>query len=769
MTRPNAYIGSPIDRIEDLRLLAGAGTYVGDLKPENLLYATVLRSPIAHGRIRKIATAAARSLAGVAAVITAAEIGEIPVIPVRQHGKPEGEPYRQPVIAVEKVRYVGEPIAVIVALEQCIAEDAAELIELEIDELPALATHEESAANRTLLFEKTTTNLATSFFARMGDADAAFATADYRRREKFSVQRHTASPMETRGLLAEWDPEHQRIVVSGATKVPFFNRRVLAEMLKLEPSQVDLMEVDVGGGFGARGEFYPEDFLIPFAARHVGGKVRWVEDRREHLMATNHAREMYADLEIACRADGTVIGIRGRIDVDLGAYVRTNGFTAPRNVVQFVSGPYLVPNIRIDAHSYLTSKTPTGTYRGPGRYESSFFCERLLDMAAHDLSIDPAELRLRNLIPEDQLPRPLATMAGLDRTWQTELDGGAYGIIMQRCLDEFGWEEKKKVQGRLIDGRYHGIAVGNFVEGGAGGTFENARMTVEADGTVTVAVGSTALGQGLQTVLSQIAADALSLPIERIRLLHGSTTLVTQGFGSFHSRSTVMGGSAILLTAEALVALLREKGAKHFGCEPGDVTVSDGHVQHEKGSMDISAFAGLQVEQQFENRKLTYSYGTHAAHVSVDPGTGHVEIVDYVTVDDVGRVINPATLHGQILGAIVQGLGSTFLEHLQYDENGQLLTGSLADYLLPTATDFPNIRGISVGLRPCPNNPLGAKGAGEGGLIPVGGVIANAVAAALRSMSVEPRDLPLSPSRVWRLIRQATSSNQNHETSVISR
>ncbi len=245
-----------------------------------------------------------------AAVITAAEIGEVPIIPVRQHGKPEGEPYRQPVIASEKVRYVGEPVAVIVALEHCIAEDAAELIELEIDELPALATYEIAATDQTLLFENTTTNLATSFFARMGDADAAFTTADYRRREKFSVQRHTASPMETRGLLAEWDPEHQRMVVSGATKVPFFNRRVVAEMLQLEQSQVDLMEVDVGGGFGARGEFYPEDFLIPFAARHVGGKVRWVEDRREHLMAMNHAREMYADLEIACRRDGTVVGIR---------------------------------------------------------------------------------------------------------------------------------------------------------------------------------------------------------------------------------------------------------------------------------------------------------------------------------------------------------------------------------------------------------------------------------------------------------------------------
>jgi aerobic carbon-monoxide dehydrogenase large subunit len=768
MTRANVYIGSPIDRIEDLRLLTGSGTFVGDLKPDNLLYAVILRSPFAHGFIRKIEAGAARSLAGVAAIITAAEVGEVPIIPIRQHGKPEGEPFRQPVIAGKKVRYVGEPIAVIVASDQCIAEDAAELLEIELDELPAIATHEIAASGETLLFEHTATNLATSFHARMGDAEAAFAAADYKRREKFSVQRHTASPMETRGLLAEWDPESERMTVSGVTKVPFFNRRVLADMLKLREAQVDLIEVDVGGGFGARGEFYPEDFLVPFAARYVGGKVRWVEDRREHLMAMNHAREMYADLEIACSADGTLIGVRGRIDIDLGAYVRTNGFTTPRNVVQFVSGPYLIPNIEIDAFSYLTSKTPTGTYRGPGRYEASFFCERLLDMAANDLGIDPAVFRLKNLIREDQLPRALATMAGLDRTWQTELDNGAYGIVMQRCLDEFGWNEKKKLQGQMINGRYHGIAVGNFVEGGAGGRFENARMTIERDGTVTVAVGSTALGQGLQTILSQVAADALSMPIERIRLLHGSTTLVTQGFGSFHSRSTVMGGSAILRVAEALIAMLRDQGARHFGCEGSDVSVSDGYVRYGKKSIELSAFAGSEIERQFENFKLTYSYGTHAAHVAVDPGTGHVELLDYMTVDDVGRIINPATLHGQILGAIVQGLGSTFLEHLQYDENAQLLTGSLADYLLPTATDFPNIRGISLGLRPCPNNPLGAKGAGEGGLIAVGGVIGNAVAAALRSMSVEPRDLPLSPSSIWRLIQQAKVMSSNPTTTVQS-
>jgi aerobic carbon-monoxide dehydrogenase large subunit len=280
-------------------------------------------------------------------------------------------------------------------------------------------------------------------------------------------------------------------------------------------------------------------------------------------------------------------------------------------------------------------------------------------------------------------------------------------------------------------------------------------MTIESDGTVTVAVGSTALGQGLKTVMSQIAADALGLPIDRIRLLHGSTTLLTEGFGSFHSRATVLGGNAILLAAEALFDLVRREAAMRLTANPESVSISDGMIVHRGKQFALSDFAGLSVERQFRNKKLTYSYGAHAAYVTVDPGTGHVAILDYITVEDVGRVINPATLHGQVLGSVVQGLGSTFLEHLQYDENGQLLTGSLADYLLPTSTDYPYIRSISLGLRPCPNNPLGAKGAGEGGLIAVGGVVSNAIAAALRSLSVEPCDLPLSPPRIWHLIQQA--------------
>ncbi|HTJ02050.1 MAG TPA: xanthine dehydrogenase family protein molybdopterin-binding subunit [Methylovirgula sp.] len=758
MSLPNALIGSPVERIEDLRFLTGRGQYVGDLGTQDALHAAVLRSTVAHGRIRKIDAQAARALPGVLAVITAAEIGDsIPTIAIRQHNVPEGEFYRQPVIAHDKVRYVGEPLAVVVASEAAIAEDALELIALEIDALPPVADHITAARDEVLLFEQVGTNLARVFEARMGDADAAFAAADYTRRERFSVQRHTALPMETRGLFAEWDASAGRLTLHGATKVIFYNRRALAEMLGLAEAAVDLIEVDVGGGFGARGEIYPEDFLIPFAARYVGGRVKWVEDRREHLMAMNHAREMYAHVEIACKKDGTVLGLRGRVDVDLGAYVRTNGFTAPRNAVQFMSGPYSIPNIALDAAVFMTSKTPTGTYRGPGRFEASYFCERLFDMAAHDLGIDPAEFRHRNLLREEQMPYPLARL-NIEDGGKTECDSGRYGEVLQRCLDEFGWRDKIALQGRSIDGRYHGIAIGCFIEGGAGGPRENARMVLDADGAVSVFVGSSALGQGLETILSQIAADALALPMSRIRLFHGSTTLVSDGSGSFHSRSTVMGGSAILLAAEALLKDIRAAAARRLGCAVEDIRIADGVASCAAGRIDFAALAGLAVERVFHNKKHTYSYGAHAAHVAVDAKTGRVEVLDYLTVEDVGRVINPATLHGQVIGSVVQGLGSVFLEHLQYDENGQLLTGSLADYLLPTSTDFPHIRSVSLDLVPCPNNLLGAKGAGEGGLIAVGGVIGNAIAAALRSLSVEPRDLPVSPPRLWQLIDDARRS-----------
>ncbi|HXO90344.1 MAG TPA: molybdopterin cofactor-binding domain-containing protein, partial [Stellaceae bacterium] len=377
MIGTNRYIGSPVERIEDWRFLRGRGEFVGDLQREGMLHAAILRSPIAHGRLRRLDATAARDLPGVRAIITAAEIGTVLTIPLRLLPLPGTERFLQPVIAAERVRYVGEPIAVVLADSAALAEDGLGTIALDIEELTPVADRRVSGQHEVLLFEESGTNLAMTFTAVIGDAEAAFRDAPYVRRECFQVQRYTALPMEPRGVLAEWDAARGRMTVLGAAKVPFFNRDTLAAMLGLAPTDVDLIENDVGGGFGARGEFYPEDFLIPLAAKHVGRPVRWIEDRREHLTAMNHARQADCEVDIACRRDGTILGLRGEVFIDLGAYIRTNGLIAPRTLAQCFSGPYRVPNMRITSTALLTNKTPAGTYRAPGRYEASFFCERL--------------------------------------------------------------------------------------------------------------------------------------------------------------------------------------------------------------------------------------------------------------------------------------------------------------------------------------------------------------------------------------------------------
>jgi len=754
MTVVNRYIGAPVERVEDLRFLRGRGEYVADLVRQGMLHAAILRSPVANGRIRAIDAKSALAIPGVRAVITAAEIGAVPRIPLRLQSSPATEPFRQPVIASDRVRYVGEPIAVVLADSAALAEDGVEAIALDIDELPVVANRHVSGRGKTLLFEEAGTNLAMKFTAIRGDADAAFRAAEYIRRERFNVQRHTALPMEPRGLLAEWNGAAARLTVMGAAKVPFFNRRTLAAMMGLPESAVDLIENDVGGGFGARGEFYPEDLLIPFAARRVGRPVMWVEDRREHLIAMNHARQMDCDVEIACQRDGAILGLRGDVFVDLGAYIRTNGLTAPRNVAQFFSGPYRIPNIRITSSALVTNKTPTGTYRAPGRYEGSFFCERLIEIAAKELGIDSVEMRRRNLISDAEMPYRLARVEPGDLYAETECDSGDYAHALERCLAEFGWEEKRKLQGRLIDGRYHGVAIACFIEGGGAGPKENARLELERDGTVTVYVGSAAVGQGLETIMAQIAADALGLTIDKVRVRHGSTTYLDDGYGSFHSRSTVLGGSAVVEGAVALLNKIRTAAAARLGCQPAEIEVTDRHAEARDGrsiGLDALAEDGLRADASFANdHRHTYAYGTAAAHVAVDPDTGGVELVDYVVVEDVGRIVNPLTLHGQVIGATVQGLGGALMEELVYDARGQLLTGNLADYAIPAAADFPRIRAVSLQHRPSPTNPLGVKGAGEGGIIPVGGLMANAIAGALSSLGAEPNELPLSPSRVWR-------------------
>lgn len=759
---PNTLVGRAVERTEDLRFLTGQGTFADDYEPAGILHAAVLRSSVAHGGIRRLEVTAALRMSGVHAVITAADIGgTIPVIPLRLAPIEGLEKYLQPVIAHDKVRYAGEPVAVVVADSRALAEDALEHIELDIEALDPVTDWRVSATDRTVLFEQNGTNVATRYTAAIGDADEAFRSAKYVRKEAFRAHRHTAAPMETRAVIAEWDAGSGRLIVTAATKVTFFNRRALARMLDLPESAIDLIEIDVGGGFGVRGEFYPEDFLIPFAARKIGRPVKWIEDRREHLLAANHSREIDCELEIACRADGTIVGLRGKIFGDMGAYIRTNGGVVPAKAAQFLHGPYRIPNIKVDVAAFMTNKTPLGTYRAPGRFEANFFRERLFDMAAKDLKIDPVAFRRKNLITEAELPYSIGRLVPYET--ETAFDSGDYHAAFDRCLKEFGWVSKIAMQGRLIDGCYQGLAATCFVESGGAGPRENVRFVLERDGAVTIYVGSSSLGQGIETAFAQIAADALGLPFETFRVLHGSTTFVYEGFGTYHSRALVMGGSAVLEGAKNLAVAIRAAGAAQLGCTIDDAVFEEGQVASKNGRSiglarigEAAAATGklLSVEGTFANTKRTYSYGAHAAHVAVDARTGHIQVVDYLAVEDVGRAVNPGIVHGQAIGAAVQGLGGVFFDHLIYDADAQLLNASFADYLVPLATDFPNVRGVTLELRPSPSNPLGAKGAGEGGIVSVAATVGNAVAAALAKFGVEPNEMPLTPARIWRLIEQ---------------
>jgi carbon-monoxide dehydrogenase large subunit len=766
MTASEAFVGKPVERVEDARLLTGRGRYIDDLHREGMVHAVIVRSSAAHARIKAVDTSEARAMPGVRGVFTGRDVaadsnGRVPAIPLRLAPLPELVPFEQVVIALDKLRYVGEPIAIVVADTPAQAEDAADRVYVDVEALPVVADCLASVRNESLIFEAHGTNVAIRYAARKGDAKQDFGPDVYVRKETFGVHRHTGITMETRGLLAEWDPTRGHLTVFGAAKVPFSTRAMLAPMMGLAPESIDMIENDVGGGFGVRGEFYVENFLIPYAARKLGLPVKWIEDRRENLLGSNHSREIDCEVEIVCERSGRIMALRGAASVDCGAYMRANATVPSRNVAQFMSGPYDIPNIHIESTVYLTNKAPIGTYRGPGRFEADFFRERIFDIAARELRLDPVEFRRMNLVRAEQMPFPLAT---LDKPEKSEaLDSGDYRITLERCLQEFGWKEKRELQGRLIDGKYHGNALGCFIEGGAAGPKETARIEIEEDGNITVYVGSTAVGQGLVTVLTQIAADALEVPMERIRVLHGSTTYLKEGYGSYHSRSTVMGGSAVLDAAARLKDRIRTAAATESRGAANEVEIGPGLTATFRGTTLSAADLGkmkVRAEGEFSNHHHTYAYGAAAAHVSVDPGTGKVEIIDYFTVEDLGRIVNPLTATGQAIGAVVQGLGGTLLEHLAYDQDGQFLAGTFADYLMPSAVDFPSVRALVLENSPSPHNPLGAKGGGEGGIVPVGGVVANAVSAALASLQVEATTLPLTPPKIWALIHAKSLLNK---------
>ena len=759
------YVGMPIKRREDVRFITGRATYVDDIKLPNMLHAAILRSPRAHARIRSMDTSKALQIRGVIKIFTFQDLAELAVpVPIRMYQLPGLERHLQPLLAHDTVRYVGEPLALAVAESRYLAEDALDAIDVEYQDLPAVVDVYEALKDEVLVSEEAGTNLAAVHEFTIGDVERAFQEAQYTRREEFRVHRFTGNPMETRGFVAAFDRGKGDLTVWGVTKLPHLNRQTIAAFLKLPERKLHFIENDVGGGFGIRGELYPEDFLIPFAAVKLGQPIKWIEDRREHLMAANHSRENRCELEVAARNDGTILAFRAVVYGDMGAYVRTHGGLVPCSTAALLTGPYRIPNYRAKIHLVVTNKTGLGTFRAPGRYESCFYRERMLDLMAEDLKIDPVELRLKNLIRPDEIPYEV----GITRpgSGPTILDSGNYPSALKRGLEEFGYEKLQPLQGRLENGRYHGTGIACFVKNTGGlEPYEGARIVIGDRNDVSVYLSISVLGQGHETAMAQICADALGVPMDWITVYHGNTDTTPFGWGTFASRGTVMCGSAVHLAGQKLKQKILGVAAEQLGDDASTLELRDGKIyrtsteappvelneiaaQVRHSGMLNQGFPELEETAYFHSSQMTYSYGVHLAHVAVDAETGMMEVLKYLVVEDVGRCINPLLVHGQTVGSAVQGIGGTMLEELIYDDNGQLLTGSLMDYLLPTSTDVPDIGSVILEEAPSPLNPLGVKGAGEGGIVGTGAALANALSHALSDFGVQVKALPLTPDRI---------------------
>ena len=810
-------VGRPVRRLEDARRVRGEGTYVDDVHVPDMLHATVVRSPMGHARVRGLDASAARSVPGVEAVLGAAELGDaLRPIPVRLVPDERLLRYLQLPLATDRVRYVGEPVALVVARSRAVAEDAAERVEVDLEPLPAAT--DATAPPPAALFEHTPDNLASLIGEGFGDVDAAFARAHRVVRLVFRTGRHSAVPMETRGLVAVPDPGagrargrgrgRGRLTIWGPTKVTHFNRGVLAAMLGWPEHRIRLVEPDVGGGFGARGEFYPEDFLVPCAALRLGRPVKWIEDRVEHLSAINHSREQRYELALALDADGRFLGLRAEMTNDMGAYLRTHGTVVPGLSAGLLPGPYEFEAYRCRVRCVLTNKTPTGTYRAPGRFECNAARERLIDRAARVTGLGPVELRMRNLIRPERMPCARGTTILGE---EVSYDSGDYPAALEAAAALSGFpssgpgtvpdgvgdspagrasrghprsgareplvgggpdagSEQRPVTGEDAGpaavgagraGRHRrGMGLACFVEKTGTGPFEGARAFLERSGALVVATGACDVGQGLETCLAQIAGDALGVDYAGVTVRHGDTDLIPNGVGSFASRGTVMAGNAVHAAVTELRSRVLERAAARFGAETGDLVLDAGAVIRGPDGRsctlaDLAAEPGLEAVHYFRSEQMAYAHGVAVARVRVDTATGLVVPERIWLLYDVGRVVNPAIVAGQIEGGVAQGLGGALLEELRYDDTGQFLTGSFMDYLLPGTTDMPSIVHRDLGGAPSPRNPLGVKGAGEVGIAGVGGAIANAVADALGDAEGDSDRLPLTPERVFERARAA--------------
>ena len=758
------WIGQSVLRLEDPPLVVGRGEFAGDINFPHQLHMRVVRSAHAHGRIVSIDPSAALALPGVYAVWTAADIAEVPPIDFREGSIPSLDPYRQPVLANGKVRYVGDPVAAVFAEDPYTAEDAADLVAVEIEELPPLLDSEAAPVE----YSPGHSSEATIIRQGYGDVDVVFRSAAHVVEIEVAIGRHSGVPLETRGAIGRYDASRGILEMHGAAKVPHRNQELLSRMLGIPPSAIHVHESHVGGGFGIRGELYPEDVLVCVAAKKFNRPVKWIEDRREHLIAANHSRQQLHKIRAAVDDAGVILAIDDLYYHDQGAYVRTHATRVVHMTAGILPGPYRVPAYRSIGHFRLTNKTPAATYRAPGRYETTFVRERLVDAIAHQLGIDPIEIRRRNAIGPEEMPypRPLQALGE-----EIHYDTGDYVGLMDKLFAKIGWDKlNADVKKRKDAGEVVGIGFAMFVEKSGLGPTDGVKISIDTSGRVEVLTGGASLGQGFETVMAQVAADALGVDYRRCRVIHGQTDLIAYGIGAHASRATVMTASATHIAAMNVRAKALEMAAELLQATPDALDIVDGEVVRRDSdggpSISLGKLAqhlapgaktlgnrepGLSAEGWFKVEHQVYPYGSHVAIVNVDRETGGVDVERYFIAYDIGRAINPALVHGQIIGGFAQGLGGALFEEFTFSERGDPLAVTFADYVMPAIHETPAPDVLLREDYTTPLNPLGIKGAGESGITGVGAAIASAIDNAI-GIPGAVTQLPVTPQRLKQLL-----------------
>jgi carbon-monoxide dehydrogenase large subunit len=768
------FVGKSLPRREDARLLRGQGQYLADFVLPDMLHVAFVRSPVAHARIRAVDTSSAKRAPGVLLALGGAEL-EQALPPVRDNQLPLPGKWkaaiahrilnpRQPLLAVDKARHVGEAVAVVVAQSQVQAEDAAEQVLVDYEELPAIVDpHDALADHSPLVHERLKTNEIGWFRVKKGDAARAVESAPHRIRRRFVHHRYAAMPMECRGVAAAYDARTDTYTIWSSTQVVHWVRRETATTLGVPESRVRCVALDVGGGFGVKGHVYPEDMLLPFLAKLCGHPVRWLETRREHLLCSCHSRDQVHDAEIGFDGEGRILALSDTFVVDCGAW-NPLGVAVVYNTAAHLPGPYRIPHLDIEARVAATNKVPNAPYRGAGRPEAAQVTERLLDLVATKLALEPAEVRRRNMVRADEMPYTLGIPY---RDGEPVVyDSGDYPGALEKALDALGGIEafRRRQREARAQGRYLGLGLSSYTEGTGVGPFEGATVRIDATGKIYVSSGAAAQGQGMETIFAQIAADAWQVAPEDVTVVLGDTSGIAMGFGTIASRSTVNVSAAIRLASEKL----REKAFAIAGnmleCAVADLELREGGVgivgvpgrqvslaelaQAARPGWDHrrpeGVSAGLEETHYFEPPTVTWAYATHAAIVEVDKDTGRVAIERYVVAHDCGVLVNPMLAEAQIVGGVVQGIGGALAEAIAYDAQGQLLSGTFMDYAMPIASDLPPIELVHQQI-PSPLNPLGVKGLGEGGAISPPVTLANAVCDALSPFGVEVNSTPIRP------------------------